>query len=248
MRLDEAPLCLGFEEDFCGEGEWWEVMKGGGVWERNHPRPLSLRSRPLRLRQRRIRNNDFLFKQQLPPKRPLYIVGVGYVNGTTYNATDCIFNLTSPNGEQRGRTAMSTSSSPPLTPICFSFYPPFTVLHLQPHSIRGYPPRILSSLSPCENGDDVIPSRRGWRYVVDTFAMVEISFSVIFARTAYSPSWIGWPSDCLLLGFFAGSQGRGTDEGARARPRGARAVVLGAARQCTGSLSSPAAPANSCAS
>ncbi|KAJ7732130.1 glycoside hydrolase family 16 protein [Mycena metata] len=98
VRLDKAPLCLVFEENFAEGGD--AGVFGDGTTPGHFLREVDLSgfgNGEFEMTTSSS-NNSFLQNGYLYIVPTLTNGGVGYADGTTYNATDCTFNLTAPNG------------------------------------------------------------------------------------------------------------------------------------------------------
>ncbi|KAF8168622.1 concanavalin A-like lectin/glucanase domain-containing protein [Mycena galopus ATCC 62051] len=98
VRLDREPLCLVFNEDFTdgtdaavfgangANGRWFREVQMDGFGNGEFEMTTS------------SSNNSFLLNDYLYLVPTLTNDGQPFPDGTTYNSTDCTFNITAPNG------------------------------------------------------------------------------------------------------------------------------------------------------
>ncbi|KAJ6477589.1 concanavalin A-like lectin/glucanase domain-containing protein [Mycena sanguinolenta] len=100
LGIDREPLCLVFSEDFNSGDD--AAVFGRVRWILLAPflaRSLGIRRKPTPSPYRtRSSNNSFLLNGNLYIVPTLTNDSQPYADGTTYNSTDCTFNLTAPDG------------------------------------------------------------------------------------------------------------------------------------------------------
>ncbi|KAF7335513.1 Glucan 1,3-beta-glucosidase [Mycena venus] len=159
VRIDRAPLCLVFSEDFNAGDDAAVFGSGGspGRWLRevqmdgfgNGEFEMTTSSS----------NNSFLLDGNLYLLPTLTQDGAPFPDGTTYNATDCTFNITAPNG--------GFNAGPTGTDFDWSGY--FTACSRTTNSTAGtiinpVQSARVSTLISAKNGNETTLTRGSIRY------------------------------------------------------------------------------------
>ncbi|KAJ7220344.1 glycoside hydrolase family 16 protein [Mycena pura] len=117
VRIDRAPLCLVFEDNFnegddaavfgtaTTPGRWLREVQMGGFGNGEFEMTTGSSNNSF------LQNGHLYIVPTLTPDAP-------YPDGTTYNSTDCTFNITAPNG---GFSVPPKPGSPPGTPNSFDW-------------------------------------------------------------------------------------------------------------------------------